>query len=63
VESRNPPLNISGKNVLKQVQNVNIIFRKEPEVEERGKRQRKGLDPTDGPLQWRENSIFFELSY
>jgi len=63
VESRNPPLRISGTNVLQQVQNVNIVFGKEPEVEEWGKRQRKGHHPTDDPLQWGKKSIFFELSY
>ncbi|XP_027922753.1 uncharacterized protein LOC114180648 [Vigna unguiculata] len=41
VETRNPPLRISGTNVLQQVQNFNIVFGKEPEVEEWGKRQRK----------------------
>ncbi|XP_027940215.1 uncharacterized protein LOC114194288 [Vigna unguiculata] len=63
VETRNPPLRISGTNVLQQVQNFNIVFGKEPEVEERGKRQRKGHHPIDGPLQWRKKSIFFELPY
>ncbi|XP_027912627.1 uncharacterized protein LOC114172228 [Vigna unguiculata] len=63
VETRNPPLRISGINVLQKVQNLNIVFGKEPEVEERGKRQWKGHHPIDGPLQWRKKSIFFELPY
>ena len=41
VETRNPPLRISGTNVLQQVQNFNIVFGKEPEVEERGKNNGK----------------------
>ncbi|XP_068504079.1 uncharacterized protein [Phaseolus vulgaris] len=63
VENRNPPLTISGIDVLRQVENVNIIFGKEPEVEELGKRQRRDHQAIDGPLQWRKKSIFFELPY
>ena len=63
VETRNPPLRISGINVLQQVQNLNIVFGKEPEVEERGKIQWKGHHPIDGPLQWTKRSIFFEIPY
>ncbi|XP_068503999.1 uncharacterized protein [Phaseolus vulgaris] len=54
VENRNPPLTISGTDVLRQVENVNIIFGKEPEVEELGKRQRRDHQAIDGPLQWRK---------
>jgi len=56
-------LRISRTSVLQQFQNVNIVFGKEPEVEERGKRQQKGHHPIDGLLQWRKKSIFFELPY
>ncbi|XP_068475194.1 uncharacterized protein [Phaseolus vulgaris] len=63
VENRNCPLTISGKNVLRQVENVNIIFGKEPKVEELGKRQHRDHQAIDGPLQWRKKSIFFELPY
>ena len=59
VENRNPPLTISGTDVLRQVENVNIIFGKEPEVEELGKKQRRDHQAIDGPLQWRKKSIFF----
>ncbi|XP_068486822.1 uncharacterized protein [Phaseolus vulgaris] len=57
VENRNPPLTISGTDVLRQVENVNIIFGKEPEVEELGKRQRRDHQAIDGPLQWRKKSV------
>ncbi|XP_068503985.1 uncharacterized protein [Phaseolus vulgaris] len=50
VENRNCPLTISGTDVLRQVENVNIIFEKEPEVEELGKRQRIDHQAIDGPL-------------
>ena len=52
VENINSPLTISGTNVLRQVENDNIIFGKEPEVEELGKRQHENHQLIDGPLQW-----------
>jgi len=38
VENRNSPLIILGIDVLRQVENVNIIFGKEPKVKDLGKR-------------------------
>ncbi|XP_068504678.1 uncharacterized protein [Phaseolus vulgaris] len=61
VENRKSPLTISGTYVLRQVENVNIIFGKEPEVEELGKKQRRDHQAIDGPLQWRKKVYFLNF--
>jgi len=58
IENRNPPLAISGYDVLQQVQNLNVEFGKEPLLEERAKRQRGVNHAKLDTQQWRKKSIF-----
>ncbi|XP_058759362.1 uncharacterized protein LOC131632633 [Vicia villosa] len=50
VKERNPPLKLSGSDILRQMENPNITCR-------RGKRNRQVVK------QWKKKSIFFELPY
>ncbi|XP_027912664.1 uncharacterized protein LOC114172283 [Vigna unguiculata] len=63
IENRNPPVVVSGYDVLQQVENVNVEFGKEPVLEERAKRQRGVNHAKLDTQQWRKKSIFFELPY
>ena len=56
-EERSPPLKISGSDVLKQVENLNVTFGKGAVLDGRGKR------PRQETKQWNKRSIFFELPY
>nr|KYP46553.1 hypothetical protein KK1_031844 [Cajanus cajan] len=63
VENRNPPLAITGMDVLQQVENLNVVFGKQPEEEVRGKRKQGERHTKVTTMQWRKKSIFFELPY
>ena len=63
IENRTPPVAITGADVLLQVEHVDVVFGKEPEVEGRAKRSRGGSGIEENPSTWRKKSIFFQLPY
>ncbi|CAN1161920.1 hypothetical protein LINPERHAP2_LOCUS24198 [Linum perenne] len=61
VEERGPPLLLTGSEVLKQLENVNVTFGKIEDPKTGKKRYRDMSDKT--VKQWKKKSIFFELPY
>ncbi|XP_027931110.1 uncharacterized protein LOC114187160 isoform X1 [Vigna unguiculata] len=56
-ETRNPPLKLSGSDIFRQVENINVTFGRGVILDGRGKRSREEVK------QWKKRSIFFELPY
>ncbi|XP_019417184.1 PREDICTED: uncharacterized protein LOC109328254 [Lupinus angustifolius] len=56
-EERNPPSKLSGSDIFRQVENINVTFGKGAKLNGTGKRSR------EEPKQWNKRSIFFELPY
>ncbi|WVZ18489.1 hypothetical protein V8G54_005811 [Vigna mungo] len=56
-EERNPPLKLSGSDIFRQVENINVTFGKGIHFDGKGKRCRQEVK------QWNKRSIFFELPY
>ena len=56
-EERNPPLKLSGSEILKQVENLNVTFGRGTKLDNKGKKVRRATK------QWNKRSIFFELPY
>ncbi|WVY89454.1 hypothetical protein V8G54_034968 [Vigna mungo] len=56
-EERNPPLKLSGSDIFRQVENINVTFGRGIHLDGRGKRYREEVK------QWKKRSIFFELPY
>ncbi|XP_060169988.1 uncharacterized protein LOC132600681 [Lycium barbarum] len=63
IEQREPPILLSGSDILKQVEGINVIFGKVPELNDNGKRTRGQTVVEDRSRQWRKKSIFFDLPY
>jgi len=61
-ETRGPPKLYTGSDVLKQVQNINVIFGKKKKVKSTKKRTRTKR-VKEAVQQWRKKSIFFQLPY
>ena len=59
IENINPPLAISGYDVLQQVQNLNVEFGKEPLLDEQAKRQRGVNHAKLDAQQWRKKKYIF----
>ncbi|XP_052732446.1 uncharacterized protein LOC128196244 [Vigna angularis] len=56
-EERNPPLKLSGSDIFRQVENINVTFGRGIHLDGKGKRCRQEVK------QWNKRSIFFELPY
>ncbi|WVZ02274.1 hypothetical protein V8G54_023080 [Vigna mungo] len=56
-EEWNPPLKLSGSDIFRQVENINVTFGRGIHLDGRGKRYREEVK------QWKKRSIFFELPY
>ncbi|XP_061363146.1 uncharacterized protein LOC133306783 [Gastrolobium bilobum] len=59
IEERDPPIMLSGSEILKQLDDINVTFGSNLESNSRRKRGRS----EDRPKQWRKKSIFFDLPY
>ncbi|WMV26375.1 hypothetical protein MTR67_019760 [Solanum verrucosum] len=62
IEQREPPITLSGSDILKQMEGIPVNFRKKPEMNNKRKRA-KGKLVKDESRQWRKRSIFFDLPY
>ena len=62
VEERDPPIVLSGLDILKQVEGMEVIFGKQPELE-LGEKRPRGKCQQHQSNQWRKKSIFFDLPY
>ncbi|XP_052197234.1 uncharacterized protein LOC127804414 [Diospyros lotus] len=63
LEFRNLPVELSGSEIFKQLENVRVTFGKGMEVEDNRKRTRRKNIEESGCHQWRKKSIFFQLPY
>nr|XP_009772602.1 PREDICTED: uncharacterized protein LOC104222960 [Nicotiana sylvestris] len=63
IEQREPPIALSGSDILKQMEGINNSFEKVPESNAKGKRTRGKIIAEDGLKQWRKRSTFFDLPY
>lgn len=64
VEQRDPPITLSGSDILKQLEGINVTFGKILEPTDKGKKRTRGKKLVeDGSGQWRKRSIFFNLPY
>ncbi|OIT26536.1 hypothetical protein A4A49_41017 [Nicotiana attenuata] len=63
IEQREPPIALSGSDILKQVEGINVNFGKAPVLNDKGKRARRQTVNEDRSRQWRKRSIFFDLPY
>ncbi|RDX77161.1 hypothetical protein CR513_42757, partial [Mucuna pruriens] len=59
IEERDAPKLLSGLEILKQFDDVNVTFESNLKSNIKGKRNRE----EDGPKQWKKNSIFFNLPF
>lgn len=59
IEQREPPITLSGSDILKQMEGISVNFGKVPESNDKGKRVQGKTIAEDGPRQWRKRSIFF----
>jgi len=62
-ELRDPPVALSGSEIFKQLENINVTFGKWMDVEDNRKRTRRKNIKEGGCQQWRKKSIFFQLPY
>jgi len=62
-ELRDAPSSLSGSDIFKQVEGVNLTFGKPLETINASKRARGNNVDVVGPDQWRKRSIFFDLPY
>ena len=64
-ERRNPPPQLSGVDILRQVDDIEVVFGKNVETDaETQQRRSRGQGLVDaGTQQWRKKSIFFKLPY
>ena len=51
-ETRNPPLKLSGSDIFRQVENINVTFRRGVILDGRGKRSREEVK------QWKKKKHF-----
>lgn len=66
VEDRDPPKKLSGSEILKQLEDIDITLGKQPQKSDKGKRKRsrrKNNVVGNQVKQWKKRSIFFELPY
>ncbi|RDY06303.1 hypothetical protein CR513_09720, partial [Mucuna pruriens] len=59
IEERDAPKLLSGSEILKQLDDINVTFESNLESNIKGKRNRE----EDGPKQWKKKIIFFNLPY
>ncbi|RDX89557.1 hypothetical protein CR513_28700, partial [Mucuna pruriens] len=59
IEERGAPKLLSGSEILKQLQDINVTFESNLESNIKGKRNRE----EDGPKKWKKKNIFFNLPY
>jgi len=62
-ELRDAPSSLSGSDIFKQVEGVNVTFGKPLETTNASKRARGNNVDAVGSDQWRKRSIFFDLPY
>nr|XP_016486620.1 PREDICTED: uncharacterized protein LOC107806861 [Nicotiana tabacum] len=63
VEERTPPKKLSGSDILQQVKDINVIFGRQAELNDKRKINRKKSVGEGVTQQWRKKSIFFDLPY
>ena len=63
IEHRDPPIVLSGSEIFKQLEGINVAFGKTLQSNDKGKRARGKTLVEDGIGQWRKKSIFFDLPY
>nr|XP_009776780.1 PREDICTED: uncharacterized protein LOC104226462 [Nicotiana sylvestris] len=63
VKERTPPKKLSGSDILQQVKDINVIFGRQAELNDKRKRNRKKSVGEGVTQQWRKKSIFFDLPY
>ena len=64
IDLRSPPIVLSGSEILKQQEDINVTFGKSSEVESSKGKRRRNIDIRQSETkQWRKKSIFFQLPY